>query len=46
MKKIQDEICERAELNHLVKTGLIRTLFRQRQITQEQFEQLMRLQRA
>lgn len=33
-------------LGQLVKFGLIRELFRQHHITQAQFEQLMRLQRA
>ena len=46
MKNFQDQIRQRNELNRLVKAGLIRVLFRQRQITQAQFERLMRLQRA
>ena len=33
-------------LDRLVKIGLIRELFQQRKITQAQFEQLMKLQRA
>ena len=34
------------KLGKLVKQGLIRELYRQHHITQAQFEQLMRLQRA
>lgn len=37
---------EGSNLGQLVKFGLIRELFRQHHITQAQFEQLMRLQRA
>ncbi len=33
-------------LGQLIKQGLIRELYRQHHITQAQFEQLMRLQRA
>ena len=33
-------------LGNLVKQGLIRELYRQHHITQAQFEQLMKLQRA
>lgn len=32
--------------HHLIKIGLLRELYRQRQITQAQFERLMALQRA
>lgn len=37
--------CEK-QLHHLVKAGLLRELYRQHHITQAQFEQLMRFQRA
>lgn len=42
----KSQIQRKNPLDILVKTGLIRELYHQHHITQAQFEQLMRLQRA
>lgn len=46
MNQSKIQIQSKDQLGILVKTGLIRELFQRRQISQAQFEQLMRLQRA
>jgi len=46
MSSFQSKFASKKRLDNLVKIGLIRELFQRNQITQAQFEQLMKLQRA
>lgn len=46
MNQEQAKTVQTSPLDRLIKVGLIRELFRQHRITQAQFEQLMKLQRA
>lgn len=46
MDGFQAKCLQKDQLGNLVKTGLLRELYRQHHITTAQFEKLMQLQRA
>lgn len=46
MEKIWSNSMQKVQIDRSIKTGLIRELFQRQQITRDQFEMLMRLQRT
>lgn len=46
MEKIWSNSLQKVQIDRSIKTGLIRELFQRQQITRDQFEMLMRLQRT